>query len=66
MLIWNEFIPKKRGVAGDNWWTFECMGESRVNWIFKYYMLGIIEASESAASVIKDLRCSNDRFRQTR
>jgi predicted nucleic acid-binding protein len=35
----------------DNWWTFECLEiESRVNRVFKYQMLGIIEALESAAS----------------
>jgi len=41
--------------TGDNWWTFECLDiESRVNRVFKYQMLGIIEALESAASVTKD------------
>jgi len=41
--------------TGDNWWTFECMDiESRVNRVFKYQMLGIIEALDSAAAVMKD------------
>jgi len=41
--------------TGDNWWTFECLDiESRVNRVFKYQMLGIIEALESAASITKD------------
>jgi hypothetical protein len=40
---------------GDNWWTFKCMDiESRVNRVFKYQILGIIEVLESAASITKD------------
>jgi len=43
--------------TGDNWWIFECMDiELRVNRVFKYQMLGIIEALESATSVMKDPR----------
>ena len=41
--------------TGGDWWTFECMGiESRQNQVFKYEMLGIVEALDSAASVMKD------------
>jgi hypothetical protein len=50
--LYKVFTTRHRG---DNWWTFECMDiESRVNRVFKYQMLGIIEALESAASMMKD------------
>ncbi len=40
---------------GDNWWTFECKDiESKQNQVFKYEMLGMLEALDSAASVMKD------------
>jgi len=43
-----------RRTEGD-WWIFECLDiKSRQNQVFKYQMLGIIEALESAASVMKD------------
>ena len=43
-----------RRTEGD-WWTFECMDiESRQNQVFKYEMLGIVEALDSAASLMKD------------
>ena len=38
-----------------NWWTFECKDiESKRNQVFKYEMLGMLEALDSAASVMKD------------
>ena len=41
--------------TGDNWWTFECLDiESKVNGVFKYQLLGIIEALEAATSITKD------------
>jgi hypothetical protein len=43
-----------RHTEGD-WWTFECMDiESRVNRVFEYEMLGMFEALDSAASMMKD------------
>jgi len=37
--------------TGGDWWTFECKGiESKQNKAFKYEMLGMLEALESAAS----------------
>jgi len=41
--------------TGGNWWTFECKDiESRQNRVFKYEMLGMLEALDSATSVMKD------------
>jgi len=41
--------------TGGNWWTFECKDiESKRNQVFKYEMLGMLEALDSAASVMKD------------
>jgi len=41
--------------TGGNWWTFECMDiESKQPKVFKYQMLGMLEALDSAASVTKD------------
>ena len=41
--------------TGGNWWTFECKDiESKQNQVFKYQMLGMLEALDSAASMMKD------------
>jgi hypothetical protein len=41
--------------TGGNWWTFECMDiESKQNRVFKYEMLGMLEALDKAASKLKD------------
>ena len=41
--------------TGGNWWTFECTNiESKQNQVFKYEMLGMLGALDSAASVMKD------------
>jgi len=41
--------------TGGNWWTFECKDiESKQNRVFKYEMLGMLEALDSAASLMKD------------
>ncbi len=41
--------------AADNWWTFECRNlETKQNQVFKYKMLGMLEAMDSAARVMKD------------
>jgi len=41
--------------TGGNWWTFECKDiETKQNRVFKYEMLGMLEAMEAAASVMKD------------
>lgn len=43
--------------TGGNWWIFECKDiESRQNRVFKCEMLGMFEALDSAASVMKDLK----------
>jgi hypothetical protein len=40
---------------GDNWWMFECKDiESKQNQVFKYKMLGMLEAMDAAARVTKD------------
>jgi len=40
--------------TGGNWWTFECKDiETKQNQVFKYQMLGMLEAMDSAASVTK-------------
>jgi len=42
---------------GGNWWTFECKNlETKLNRVFKYEMLGMLEALDSAASVMKDAK----------
>ena len=41
--------------TGGNWWTFECKDlEKKLNRVFKYEMLGMLEALDSAAFVMKD------------
>ncbi len=41
--------------AGGNWWTVECKDlETKQNHVFKYEMLGMLEALDSAAKVMKD------------
>jgi len=41
--------------TGDDWWTFECKDiESKQKRVFKYEMLGMLEAMDAAASVTKD------------
>jgi len=41
--------------SGGNRWTFECRDiESRQSRVFKYEMLGMLEALDSAVSVMKD------------
>ena len=41
--------------AGDDWWTFQYIDvESKQKRVFKYQMLGMLEAMDSAASVTKD------------
>jgi len=43
--------------TGGNWWTFECKDlETKLNRVFKYEMLGMLEALDSAASVMKDAK----------
>jgi len=43
--------------TGGNWWTFECKNlETKLNRVFKYEMLGMLEALDSAASVMKDAK----------
>ena len=43
------------GSAGGSWWTFECKDvESKQNQVFKYQMLGMLEAMDAAASKLKD------------
>jgi len=62
--IKGTFILRRRGRffkvtttrhSGGSWWTFECKDiESKQNRVFKYEMLGMLEALDSAASVMKD------------
>jgi len=41
--------------TGGNWWTFECKDvETMQNRVFEYEMLGMLEAMDAAASVMKD------------
>jgi len=40
---------------GDNLWTFECRDiESKRRQVFKYQLLGMLEAMDAAASKLKD------------
>jgi len=62
--IKGTFILRRRGRffkviktrrTGGNWWTFECKDiQSKQSRVFKYEMLGMLEALDSAASVMKD------------
>jgi hypothetical protein len=62
--IKGTFILRRRGRfykvittrhTGSDWWTFECKDiETKQNQVFKYQMLGMLEAMDTAASKLKD------------
>jgi len=43
--------------TGGNWWTFECKDlEMKQNYVFRYEMLGMLEAMDAAAKVTTDAK----------